>query len=559
MLVRAGILWVCFIGVAEAGYDDKLPFPREFVHKVEFWKAIYTKYTTRQGVIHDAQDLSIIYEAVELPRNGDTSEVEYIKGQVREHLFNIVRKRGENLTTEERRLLAKFPANTTRSRLLQATENVRFQLGQTDRFREGVIRSGAYMKHIEKILREEDMPDFIKYLPHVESSFQEFAMSKFGAAGLWQLMPATGKLYLKVEYTVDERLDPITATRAAARHLKRDHQRLGAWPLALTAYNHGTNGILRAVQTLGTNDIAEIAFRYESPSFGFASRNFYGQFLAAVEVASNYKKYFGDIPLRDPIVFENVVVARSIYLDEFLQGYRVTNEDFRKLNPSLRPPVLMNRRPLPKGTTLRVPPNSKRSPVLVAAADKKVIKAAPTPAAKKAEAEILAPLPKVALKRVPEVKPSVSRYAIKDFAEGKGWIQLEMNETLTQVAEWLNQSPDEIRQWNGIDSQGQARAGQKLIIKLSAVQISDFETSREDYHRKIREDFFSQYEVVKTTDYQVKRGENLWSLCYQKFDIPPWLLEEYNPKVKIHSLSGGTKLKIPVLREKESTLVSSSQ
>ncbi|MDB5038044.1 MAG: hypothetical protein JWQ35_1572, partial [Bacteriovoracaceae bacterium] len=277
--------------------NETISIPTELRLKVEFWKAIYTKYTTTQGLLHDAEDLSVIYDAIELPRNGSTTSADELRYNIREKLFNIVRKRGENLTPEERKLLAHFPPGTTRTRLLQATENIRFQLGQADRFKEGIIRSGYYLKHIEKILHEEGLPDFIKYLPHVESSFQEYAISKVDAAGLWQLMEATGRgLGLKIDYAVDQRLDPWLATEAAAKHLKRDRNFLGTWPLAITAYNHGPGGVQKAVQTLGTTDISDIAFRYTSPTFGFASRNFYAQFLAAVEVASNYQRYFGELP-----------------------------------------------------------------------------------------------------------------------------------------------------------------------------------------------------------------------------------------------------------------------
>lgn len=529
-----------------------LPFPAELKLKVEFWKKVYTEYTTRQGVLHDSEDLSIVYEAIDLPKNGDMSGVDAARRRIREHLFNILRKRGENLTTEERNVLSKFPVQLSRSRILQATENIRFQLGQSDRFREGLIRSGYYLKHIEKILAEEGVPDFIKFLPHVESSFQEYAISKFGAAGLWQLMPATGRMFLKVGYDIDERLDPWKATRAAAKHLKRDFNSLKSWPLALTAYNHGPGGVRRAVETLGTSDIVEIAFRYSSPSFGFASRNFYAQFLAASEVASNYRRYFGELPIAPTLVFDTVELKKPTYFRQLVQDYRFTTDEFRRLNPGIRPPVLSNRRPIPARTIVRVPLNSKRTPTLIASIDKKAAEAkSSTVPQLKAETQ---KIPSTTLE-LPEPK---SKYDVRDFADSKGWIEVEMNETISQIAEWLRVDVDTLRGWNGMERSSQVRLGQKLIVKFIKNDVSSFQAERSDYHKQIREDFFSQYAVEKLSDYVVKKGENLWSLCYQKFEMPPWLLADYNPKVSLNDLKTGTKLKIPVLKEKDSTAMANS-
>lgn len=540
--------------------DQSLPIPPEIKFKVDFWKAIYTKYTTKQGVLHDAEDLSIIYDAIELPASGDTTGVDQLRADIRENIFNIIRKKGDNLTSEERRILSKFPAQASRARLLQATENIRFQLGQADRFKQGIIRSGFYIKHIEKILAEEGVPDFIKYLPHVESSFQEYAISKFDAAGLWQLMPSTGKMFgLREEYAIDERLDPMKATRAAARHLSRDYQRLGTWPLAVTAYNHGAGGMTRAVRTLGTTDIAEIAFNFQSPSFGFASRNFYVQFLAAVDVATHYQRYFGDLPIPPPIQFETVQIKDPIYLKDFSERYRFTADEFRRLNPGLRPPVLNNSRPIPKGVEVRVPPNSHRVPILVASIDKSIMKGVG-----KSQKTMKLPELKLAKTTAPKapskLKETLSNYAVQDVAEGRGWVSLEINESITQLAEWLKVSVDDLRAWNGLDSQAQARLGQRLMIQTAKVNLEDFQSLREDYHRQIKEDFFAQFEIAKLQDYEVKKGENLWSVCYQKFDIPPWLLKEYNSNVQLLNLAPGTKLKVPVLREKNGVpLVGSSQ
>ena len=132
-------------------------------------------------------------------------------------------------------------------------------------------------------------------LPHVESSFNPRAYSKVGAAGLWQFMRSTGRRYMRIDGAVDDRLDPFRSTEAAAQLLAYNYRVLGTWPLALTAYNHGTAGMRRAKETLGTDDIVRIVRNYTSRTFGFASRNFYVSFLAALEIDRNPEKYFGSL------------------------------------------------------------------------------------------------------------------------------------------------------------------------------------------------------------------------------------------------------------------------
>src|SRR5437763_250276 len=150
-------------------------------------------------------------------------------------------------------------------------EDVRFQLGQADRFRAGLIRSGAWETHIAQVLANLGLPAELAVLPHVESSFNPAAYSKVGAAGLWQFMRSTGRRYMRIDSAVDDRLDPFRSTEAAAQLLAYNYRVLGTWPLALTAYNHGTAGVRRAKETLGTDDIVRIVRSYNSRTFGFAS------------------------------------------------------------------------------------------------------------------------------------------------------------------------------------------------------------------------------------------------------------------------------------------------
>ena len=120
-------------------------------------------------------------------------------------------------------------------------------------------------------------------------------------------MPATGRRFLTVNGRVDERLDIQAATVAAAQIFQENYDQLGTWPLAITAYNHGLYGMKQAVETMGTKDFGVIFQHYRGPSFGFASQNFYAEFLAAMEVAQNYTRYFGDIPLDSPVPFSTMV------------------------------------------------------------------------------------------------------------------------------------------------------------------------------------------------------------------------------------------------------------
>jgi hypothetical protein len=102
-----------------------------------------------------------------------------------------------------------------------------------------------------------------------------------------------------------------------------------------------------------------------------------------------------------------------------------------------------------------------------------------------------------------------------------------------------------------MDSISQIEPGQRLLVKFEKIGVSEFELARADYHQQIQEDFFSQYDVIKTIEYTVQRGENLWSLCHQKFDVPTWLLKQHNPKAKLNDLNPGMKLSIPIVVEKE--------
>ena len=250
--------------------------------RVDFWTRVYTEVGTNGGLIHDNEDLSLVYEVVRVPEGASDRTLEQRADDAKARARAALRKLGGRAAPEPlRRASAACSPSSRRAcraaRSRAAAERVRFQRGQADKFRDGLERMGRWESHIRRALRERGVPEDLKALPHVESSYNPDANSHAGAAGLWQFTRPTGRLYMRVDHIVDERRDPFVASEAAARLLRSNYERLGTWPLAITAYNHGPGGIAKAVRHLGTRDIGVIVGRYRSPSFGFASRNFYSR------------------------------------------------------------------------------------------------------------------------------------------------------------------------------------------------------------------------------------------------------------------------------------------
>ena len=345
-----------------AAPSDPFPEPEALRPAVAFWMRVYLESSTDGGFLHDARYLGVVYELVSFDgeRNSRRRDAIVERNKDRwEDALDRLALGAEPRNERERGLLRAFNEALGRDPdlrdLREAKQRMRFQLGQRDKFRAGVIRAGAYEAEMRAHFRDLGMPEDLAYLPHVESSFNVHAYSKYGAAGAWQFMRSTGKRFMKVDYVVDERLDPITSTRAAARLLRENYGVLGSWPLALTAYNHGAAGMNRAVKKLGTSRIDVIVARYESRSFGFASRNFYAQFLAARRIVRAYESYFGPLQRDEPRVVDTVSLPFYADVSDLERNLGVSRETIAELNPALRPPVFRSGKRIPKGYTLRLP------------------------------------------------------------------------------------------------------------------------------------------------------------------------------------------------------------
>lgn len=354
------LLWLCGSPAMaqDAGFrgTELLPRPAALEPAIQFWTRVYTEADTDSGFLHDSVNLSVIYRKVDYNRR----EIEQYRNQIRQDLRLLASGKRDGLTLQQQQVLDAWPENVDNATLAAAANNVRFQLGQSDRFIEGLIRSGAYREHIEEVAAERGLPIELAALPHVESSFHPGAWSHAAAAGMWQFIRTTGQRFMRIDNVVDERMDPYTATYAAMSLLEYNYNLLGSWPLALTAYNHGAGGLARAVRATGTDDIATIIAEYKGPAFGFASRNFYPQFLAVLDVERRARALFGVLHLDVAPEYLSFEMDTYVEANVLADALGVSMDQLKFDNPALLPVVWEGGKRIPKGYSVKIQKNSVR-------------------------------------------------------------------------------------------------------------------------------------------------------------------------------------------------------
>ncbi|MGA0445750.1 MAG: LysM peptidoglycan-binding domain-containing protein [Pseudohongiellaceae bacterium] len=344
-------LFFSLLSAHGAAEDSQLfPRPPELEPAVRFWTRVYTEVDTQSGFLHDARNLAVVYDRMPLDRR----QIENRRNQIQTDLRVLAGGKRSGLSEGQRQILSLWPEDVSNDVLREAVDNVRFQLGQSDRFLGGLRRSGAYRQHIDAVIREKGLPAELAVLPHVESSFNPNAYSSAAAAGMWQFGRATGQRFMRIDHIVDERMDPYIASNAAMSLLEYNHSVLGTWPLALTAYNHGAGGIARAVRETGTTDIETIVANYRGRAFGFASRNFYAQFLAVLDVENRASDYFGDVNFDPAPVFRTVVTDAFIDAEIFARSVGISLEQLQADNRALRPAVWEGNKRIPRGFPVKL-------------------------------------------------------------------------------------------------------------------------------------------------------------------------------------------------------------
>lgn len=349
------IITLVYINIALC---EIFPTPETLKNNVAFWKKIYAEISLKEGLLHDYEYPLIIYKKIYTGTKSSRQRRRIIRNeieQVKTLLATIETQPESTWPARAKEIAALFKKYATADALKDAADRMRFQKGQKERYKRGLYRSGAYLDTIKAIFTRYNIPQRLIYLPHVESSFSPNAYSKVGAAGLWQFMRGTGRMYMTINYSIDERRDPILSTRAAAKLLSHNYNKLKVWPLAITAYNHGLNGMRRAVAQTGSRDISVIIQKYKGRSFRFASKNFYSCFLAASEIAMNPTKYFPDITYASPIQYQDITLEYYMRPKALASYIGISKKELEELNPAIRPVVFRHNKLIPKGTTIHIP------------------------------------------------------------------------------------------------------------------------------------------------------------------------------------------------------------
>ena len=423
------LIFLTFSGFSQA--DETFPQPAELQPDVDFWVDVFTTYGNDEGVLHDNRDLGVVYARMAMPEKLSRRErqrrVEKRRKELQAALRSLASGKRSNLSAEEARILALWPAGVSDKILGDAVGRIRYQQGLRDRFEDGLQRSGRWRDHVNDEFAALNVPIEIAALPHVESSYNPAARSHVGASGIWQFTRSTGRRFMRVDHVVDERNDPFAATRAAGQLMAYNYSITGNWPMAITAYNHGLGGVRRAMREYGDTAYVDILRKYDGRAFGFASRNFYVAFLAAMEVDQNVEKYFPGVRAESPTDYSVTELSTYVSVSGLTKAMGVSPRKLAQFNPALQETVWQESKYLPKGYELRYP----------------------AAGMSKSLAEFVGALPPDAVfsKQLPDMFHKVAR-----------------GDTLSQIAETYDTRVSTLVALNGLGSSHRIRAGLQLRL-----------------------------------------------------------------------------------------------
>lgn len=344
--------------------------------QVEFWTKIFYNYPSHTVILHDLERPDYIIDVIDFKswqKNNQLSQYpnrslrnQIIKQYTNRYELAVKRFKKYSLNAlkfgaiEKRIFTVYRKSKSTLSSLKRGHIRFRSQQGLSDEFIKAAHRAKKFLPYMENEFKQIGVPAEISRLAFVESMFNVNARSKVGASGIWQFMPRTAKEFLKMNTIIDERNSPYKATKAAAKLLKRNFEQLQSWPLAITAYNHGVNGMRKAIQKVGSKNLDLVINHYKSRSFRYASKNFYSEFLAAKDVYDallRNKRLNLDNEKKNGI--DSLVLNGNISVDQLIKHTPLDKQTIQNNNLCLKKKVFTSykNRKLPRYFEIFMPTN----------------------------------------------------------------------------------------------------------------------------------------------------------------------------------------------------------
>lgn len=350
--------------------SENISVPKSIARRVNFWRRVYSLWSKNQNVLHVAEYPEIVLEIHDSTRMKDMSEkarekkmkpeIQKRRNHYRQMLLKFAYTKNldvNKLSPSERRVHRLFDHINDPSKFRIAASSIRVQRGQREYIAKGLEIAPKYLIHAEEEFKRQGLMPELARIAFIESSFNLQARSKVGASGVYQVMPETGRDYLIVTPEIDERNDPIKASRAAAKLLALNYKILGEWPLAITAYNHGVGGISRAMREEGTKDIVKLINEYRGRNFGFASKNFYAGFLGLLASLKDTAKVFPEVISAEPLKFTTVRVG-GMTVSAVKRKYKLSSSTLIAYNPDVTWRFVRTDQAFPKRYTLKIPARS---------------------------------------------------------------------------------------------------------------------------------------------------------------------------------------------------------
>ncbi len=365
------------VGIYPLDCNETFSCPDSLKPRVAFWVEVFSRWDTNTAIFHDKDNPHRVYSTVKRregcrrSKKGDSIDRE--RQRIKKNLARLAAKlKNKNaLNNTEKQYHELFKDESVRE-IERASERVRCQSGNRDRMRKALSQFMTYRPVILDALEKQSLTPELQYLPFVESAFDPQALSHVGAAGLWQIMPSTGRtLGLTVNNKVDQRYDPNAATYAAAQYFRNSVDNLTETafengltvvnkdlnPFVITSYNYGVRGMERAIKQVGL-DYERLLSEYKSPSFQIAVKNFYASFLAARHVAKNSTAFFGEIEhdkSNNITSYNTVKLTRATSAKRISQQTNVDKTVLKRLNPALKNVIWRHKALIPKDFELKLP------------------------------------------------------------------------------------------------------------------------------------------------------------------------------------------------------------